>query len=157
MSLTERIDLPDVAATGRLAARLAGLARRGDIFALKGALGSGKTELARAFIRSLTHSAEEVPSPTFTLLQGYDSAAGPLFHFDLYRLAAPEQALELGIDDAFADGICLIEWPERLGSLLPRRHLSIELAAGAAMTERVARITGEEAWRERWRQLTAKA
>jgi tRNA threonylcarbamoyladenosine biosynthesis protein TsaE len=157
MSLGETILLPDLDATLRLAGRLAACARRGDIFALTGPLGSGKTELARAFIRRLTSAAEEVPSPTFTLLQRYDSAQGPIFHFDLYRLETPEQSFELGIDDAFADGICLIEWSERLGGLLPRRHLSIELAAGAALTERVARITGGEAWKERWQQTTVKS
>jgi tRNA threonylcarbamoyladenosine biosynthesis protein TsaE len=144
------LDLADEAATETLGIRLAELARQGDIFALSGPLGSGKSHLARAFVRALTTPEEEVPSPTFTLVQTYDSAKGPLFHFDLYRLEAPDQAVELGIDDAFADGISLVEWPDRLGRSLPRRALRIELAAGPTPSERTASISGEDAWNRRW-------
>jgi tRNA threonylcarbamoyladenosine biosynthesis protein TsaE len=150
MSLSVTLSLPDEHATETLAARLAALARPGDIFALAGPLGSGKTTLARAFIRALTGPEEEVPSPTFTLVQSYDSAKGPLFHFDLYRLESPDQAEELGIDDAFADGISLVEWPERLGRLLPARHLRVALAAGPEEGGRIASISGGEAWAQRW-------
>jgi tRNA threonylcarbamoyladenosine biosynthesis protein TsaE len=150
MSFERSLTLADEAATAALAVRLAGLARKRDVFAISGPLGSGKTSLARAFVRALTAADEEVPSPTFTLVQAYDSAKGPLFHFDLYRLEAPEQAVELGIDDAFADGICLIEWPERLGRLLPACALRIDLAAGADAEQRIARVSGEDAWARRW-------
>ena len=150
MTLEVTIDLPDPAATDALGAKLAGILRRGDVVALEGPLGSGKTALARAAVRTLTDPAEEVPSPTFTLVQVYQSEAGPLYHFDLYRLEAPDQAVELGIDDAFADGISLVEWPDRLGAYLPRRHLRIALAAGTEKDSRVARITGGEAWKGRW-------
>lgn len=150
MSLDLSLTLPDPAATDALGRRLAALLRPGDVVALEGPLGSGKTALARAAIRALTDPSEEVPSPTFTLVQIYESEAGPLYHFDLYRLEAPDQAVELGIDDAFADGISLVEWPDRLGAYLPRRHLRIVLAAGAAKDERIARINGGEAWNERW-------
>ena len=142
--------LEDQAATERFARKLAELARARDIFALRGPLGSGKTALARGFIRFLTETVIDVPSPTFTLLQSYDSAKGPLYHFDLYRLEAPDEAVELGIDDAFAEGISLVEWPERLGLLLPARALTIELTAGKGLEERVARITGGEEWNRRW-------
>jgi tRNA threonylcarbamoyladenosine biosynthesis protein TsaE len=129
-TVPEVVELADERATLALGARLAGEAARGDVFALKGALGAGKTTLARGFIRALTTPEEEVPSPTFTLVQGYDSRKGPLWHFDLYRLEDPEEAWELGIEDAFADGISLIEWPERLGPLLParRRDVTLEMA-----------------------------
>lgn len=150
MSLNLSLTLPDPSATDALGRRLAALLRPGDVVALEGPLGSGKTALARAAIRSLTDAAEEVPSPTFTLVQVYEAPAGPLYHFDLYRLEAPDQAVELGIDDAFADGISLVEWPDRLGGYLPKRHLRIVLAAGAAKDERIAKITGGEAWKERW-------
>src|SRR6266700_1981101 len=114
------IDLPDEAATAALAARIASLARPGDVIALKGELGAGKTSFARAFIRA-RNGREAVPSPTFTLVQTYELPGGAVWHFDLYRLHSPEEAWELGIEEAFHAGIALIEWPERLGSLLPGR------------------------------------
>jgi len=122
----------------------------GDVIALKGDLGAGKTVFARAFIRALCGPQTEVPSPTFTLVQSYDRpAAETLYHFDLYRLETPEEALELDIDDAFGDGISLIEWPERLGSLLPRGHLEVALRYGEAEQQRLCLITGAGAWVER--------
>lgn len=96
-----------------------------EIIALDGTLGMGKTVFVRAVIQALTHTKIEVPSPTFTLLQTYDTPKGTLYHFDFYRLKHPDEAFEIGIDDAFADGICFIEWPEKIGSLLPKnaRHI----------------------------------
>ena len=134
--------LPDEAATQALGAKLAELARPGDVVALSGDLGAGKTTLARAFVRRLAGADEEVPSPTFTLVQSYDTAAGTVWHFDLYRLEAPDEALELGLDDAFADGISLIEWPERLGGLLPAARLDVVLETDAAETARRATLRG---------------
>jgi tRNA threonylcarbamoyladenosine biosynthesis protein TsaE len=133
------IDLPDEAATAALAARLAAVARAGDVIALKGELGAGKTSLARAFIRALG-GIGEIPSPTFTLVQVYELKAATVWHFDGYRLRDPEEGWELGIEDAFADGISLIEWPERFGALIPARRLQIELWAGAAPSARRALI-----------------
>src|SRR5258708_24955199 len=95
--------LPDVAATAALAGRVAPLARRGDVVALSGALGSGKTTFARAFVAARAGRALEVPSPTFTLVQTYELPTGAIWHFDLYRLERPDDAIELGIDEAFAD------------------------------------------------------
>lgn len=150
MSLDLTLDLPDPAATDELGRKLAAILRPGDVVALEGPLGSGKTALARAAIRALTGPEEDVPSPTFTLVQSYESGLGPLYHFDLYRLEAPDQAVELGIDDAFADGISLVEWPDRLGGYLPQRHLKIGLSAGADKDSRVARISGGVQWKDRW-------
>ncbi|MBX6368903.1 MAG: tRNA (adenosine(37)-N6)-threonylcarbamoyltransferase complex ATPase subunit type 1 TsaE [Rhodospirillales bacterium] len=129
-TVPEVVDLADEEATLALGARLALDAAPGDVFALGGALGSGKTTLARGFIRALTRPDEEVPSPTFTLVQTYETPKGTIWHFDLYRLEDPEEAWELGIEEAFASGISLIEWPERLGSLLParRREILLEIA-----------------------------
>ncbi|HEY1259264.1 MAG TPA: tRNA (adenosine(37)-N6)-threonylcarbamoyltransferase complex ATPase subunit type 1 TsaE, partial [Stellaceae bacterium] len=104
------VDLPDEMATAALAERLAGIAAAGDVIALEGELGSGKTTLARAFIAA-RGAGEEVPSPTFTLVQTYQAETVSIWHFDLYRLQAPEEAWELGIEEALADGISLIEWP----------------------------------------------
>jgi len=141
------VDLPDEAATARLAARLARRARPGDVIGLQGDLGSGKTTFARAFIRALGDGSEEVPSPTFTLVEIYAVAGKPpVWHFDLYRLVAPEESYELGIEDALAEGISLIEWPERLGRLLPPEHLLLALAPGRAPDARTARLTGTAGW-----------
>jgi len=109
------------------AARLAQTVRPGDIIALYGTLGAGKTEFCRGFIRTLTSRKADVPSPTFTLLQIYDTPGFPVYHFDMYRLKSPEEAYEIGIEDAFAEGVSLIEWPEKIGKLLPQRHISVTL------------------------------
>ena len=101
-------ELADEAATRRLGQTLAALARPGDVIMLHGTLGMGKSTLARSFIQALTSADEDVPSPTFTLVQMYEGANGDIWHFDLYRLDKPEDAFELGIEDAFADGISLI-------------------------------------------------
>ena len=111
------------------------------MIALKGELGSGKTYFARAFI-----GEEEVPSPTFTLVQIYDRPQNRIWHFDLYRLEAPEQAIELGIEEAFASGISLIEWPERLGRLIPAERLEIALGFAAAPEARDVVIVGTGRW-----------
>ena len=142
------VDLPDEAATAALAARVAAFAEIGDVIALKGDLGSGKTSFARAFIRA-RGGDEEVPSPTFTLVQVYELARGAVWHFDLYRLRSAEEAWELGIEDAFSEGISLIEWPERLGPLLPQRHLEITFLFCDRPDARCAVIAAGEGWQER--------
>jgi tRNA threonylcarbamoyladenosine biosynthesis protein TsaE len=148
------IDLPDEKATAALASELAACARGGDVIGLSGPLGSGKTTFARFFIgakmRASSRASQEVPSPTFTLVETYQPETGPaIWHFDLYRIEKPEEAYELGIEDAFAEGIALIEWPERLGALLPREHLGIALAPGARVTSRVATVTPTSLWQDR--------
>ncbi len=141
------VELPDEAATAGLAARLAGRVRRGDVIGLSGPLGSGKTSFARAFIRAYGTGTEEVPSPTFTLVEIYPFPDRPsIWHFDLYRLTAPEEAWELGIEEAWSDGISLIEWPERLGALLPPEHLLLALAEGVDPSVRVARLAATAGW-----------
>ncbi len=136
-----RLDLPDQSATEALAARLAREARPPEIYALGGPLGAGKTTFARAFVRACGAPDMEVPSPTFTLVQTYDTPVGPLFHFDLFRIRTPEEAFELGIEDAFAEAISLIEWPERLGDLLPRDRLDVALDYVDRPHARLARLT----------------
>ncbi len=116
--------LADLAATEALAAALAGAARAGDVICLAGALGVGKTAFARAFLRA-RGVADEVPSPTFNLMLHYDTAAGAVWHVDLYRLSAPEELAELGLEDAFATAVCLVEWPDRLGELAPPDRLDL--------------------------------
>lgn len=107
---------------------LAPLLQAGDIIALNGELGAGKTTLARAILQGLG-ADEDVPSPSFTLVQCYDSPPLrlPAWHVDLYRLSGPDEALELGLEDAYEQTVCLIEWPDRLGRLLPASALRVRL------------------------------
>lgn len=122
--------LPDLAATEALASQLASVARPGDCILLHGPLGAGKTALARAFLRTAAgNPTMEVPSPSFTLVQIYDTRIGPVFHYDLWRLDGPGSMSELGWDDA-QDGITLVEWPDRLGPLRPSAPLTITLRLG---------------------------
>ncbi len=108
--------------TQKIAATLAPLLQPGDIVALWGTLGVGKTAFSRYLIRHMTQTAQDVPSPTFTLLQVYDTDAFPIYHFDLYRLDKPTDVYELGIEDAFIDAVSLIEWPDKMGRLLPKAN-----------------------------------
>ncbi|MDY0882361.1 tRNA (adenosine(37)-N6)-threonylcarbamoyltransferase complex ATPase subunit type 1 TsaE [Dongia soli] len=147
--------LPDEAATAALAQDLASFLRPGDVLALWGDLGAGKTSFARALITRLSAEAEDVPSPTFTLVQTYPGQVGEtnepveLWHFDLYRLTAPEQAYDLAIEEAFQDGISLIEWPVRLGYLLPAKRLDLNLTLTEKAGQRRAEIAGNEVWHRR--------
>jgi tRNA threonylcarbamoyladenosine biosynthesis protein TsaE len=102
----------------------------GDVVLLAGEVGAGKTHFARALIKSLLRTSEDVPSPTFTLVQTYDSRLGDIWHADLYRLSDIQEIEELGLIDAFETAICLIEWPDRLGALAPQHALSLTLADG---------------------------
>jgi len=150
------VELPDEAATAAFAARVSALAATRDIIALKGDLGAGKTTFARGFIRA-RGCTEEVPSPTFTLVQVYELGAAAIWHFDLYRIKSPEEAWELGIEDAFSEGISLIEWPERLGPLLPPRRLEIELLFGGRPEARRAVLDPGEGWQARLQKTLADA
>lgn len=138
------IPLPDAAATRALGARLGRRLREGDVVCLKGGLGAGKTTLARGVIEAWTGAEQEAPSPTFTLVQVYDGPNGVLWHVDLYRLKHAEEAFELGLEEAFASAACLIEWPERLGGMLPRDRLEVALSMDGEA--RRAELTGFGAW-----------
>ena len=150
------LDLPDETATVALAVRIAGLAVSGEIIALKGDLGTGKTVFARAFIRACGNQ-DDVPSPTFTLVQVYDAGPTMIWHFDLYRIRAPEEAWELGIEDAFVAGISLIEWPERLGPLLPGRRLELGFAFGDGPGARRIAMDPGNGWQTRLAMIAADA
>ena len=109
----------------------------GDVVLLSGPVGAGKTHFARALIGSLLTSREDVPSPTFTLVQTYETPKGEIWHADLYRLSDPSEIEELGLTDAFETAICLIEWPDRLSDLRPPDALDIELAPADADDARI--------------------
>lgn len=119
----------------QLARKLAAIALPGDVFLLDGDLGAGKTTFARFFIQALTGEVD-VPSPTFTLVQAYETPKGEVWHCDLYRLKTPEEVEELGLEDAFHQAICLVEWPDRLGYLTPKSYVTLHLKiAGEGMRE----------------------
>jgi tRNA threonylcarbamoyl adenosine modification protein YjeE len=110
------------------AAELAGLCETGDCILLYGEVGAGKTTFARGFIRSIAEVAEEIVSPTFTLVQTYPvNGGGAVWHLDLYRLKHQGELLELGLEEALNDGIIIVEWPELAISHLPENSLSIRL------------------------------
>ena len=140
-----------LAGTAALAGTIADLLRPGDIIGLGGTLGAGKTAFARALVRHLARQEIDVPSPTYNLLLTYDFDDFCLYHYDLYRLESPEEARELDIDEAFDNGVSLIEWPDRLGGYLPEDHLLIEIIAEEeeAGEARIFRFSGEDSWRRR--------
>ncbi|HPU15728.1 MAG TPA: tRNA (adenosine(37)-N6)-threonylcarbamoyltransferase complex ATPase subunit type 1 TsaE [Polymorphobacter sp.] len=138
-------DSPEALAA--FAARVAGQARTGDIIALSGELGAGKSCFARGFLRGLGYQGD-VPSPTFTLVQPYDTVP-PVWHVDLYRLDSPDEAAALGLDEAYDDQVTLIEWPERLGPLLPADALKIRIDGSGEATRRLT-VSVPASWEGRW-------
>ncbi|TYO84805.1 tRNA (adenosine(37)-N6)-threonylcarbamoyltransferase complex ATPase subunit type 1 TsaE [Oceanicella actignis] len=132
--MTIEVLLPDEAATDRAGAALAGALGAGDAVLLFGDLGAGKSALARAAIRALLaedgREDEDIPSPSFALVQVYDAPRAEIWHADLHRLSGPEGCVELGLEDAFEGALCFVEWPERLGPLTPARRLELRLDFG---------------------------
>lgn len=128
----------NIGETEDLAVRLARIAKKGDAFLLFGTLGVGKSVFARAFIKSLCE-VKEVPSPTFTLVQTYDSADFDIYHFDLYRLKDPEEIWELNMEEALFGAVSLIEWPEKMGAYMPRNAIKI-LISSISENERLIEI-----------------
>ena len=153
LSQPQTLPLPDEAATTALGAAIAPQLRRGDVVYLTGTLGMGKSTLARGLVRALTTPRQEVPSPTFTLVQSYDTPGFELLHLDLYRIEDPEETRELGLDDALNDGVLLIEWPDRLGHLGFDARLDIVLEEAdntnsSGATGRIARLTPQGHFRD---------
>ena len=149
------VTLSDDAATARLGARLAAFLKAGDFIALRGDLGAGKTALARAIIQTRARAqglSEEVPSPTFTLVQIYDRADLTLVHVDLYRISDPHELEELGLEEVRDDSALLVEWPERLGGELPTERLDITLELVPEGGRR-ARLAAGPSWQARWPDL----
>lgn len=117
--------------TSRAAAALADRLEVGDTILLSGSVGAGKTHFARHLINEILIVPEDIPSPTFALVQTYETRRGALWHADLYRISSSQEIEELGLLDTFDSAICLIEWPDRLGEMCPRKALNINLKDGA--------------------------
>lgn len=144
---TLSLPLPDAAATDRLGRWLAGRLGAGDVVLLSGPIGAGKTHLARALIQTRLAAAglfEDVPSPTFTLVQSYEAGGLTVWHADLYRLSHPDELAELGLEEAFGAALCLIEWPDRMGAMAPADALHVKLSADGE--GRLAAFTGGPKW-----------
>jgi len=168
-SASAEIWLLDEAATLALARSLTGLLQAGDVVFLIGDLGTGKTTFARGLINALppvgatgvgdtgpdgvgsgaAAGDEEVPSPTFTLVQIYERRPAPVWHVDLYRLERPEEVEELGLEEAAGEAITLIEWPERLGQRIPADRLEVQLSYGEDANARSVLLVGYGRWRKR--------
>ncbi|MEM6477641.1 MAG: tRNA (adenosine(37)-N6)-threonylcarbamoyltransferase complex ATPase subunit type 1 TsaE [Pseudomonadota bacterium] len=140
------LTLEDLSETERFAVFLGAHLRAGDCLLLEGPVGAGKTSFARALIQSLLPHHEDVPSPTFTLVQTYETPNFEIWHCDLYRLTTSEELIELGLEEALSDAVCLIEWPERLGALTPAsaQTLAFEPIKGGAA--RRVTLRGDARW-----------
>lgn len=150
------LTLADQDQTEALARQMAPLLRAGDVLLLSGSIGAGKSTFARAVIRAATgNPAEDVPSPTFTLVQSYETPQGEIWHSDLYRLGHPDEVFELGLYEAFETAICLVEWPDRLGDLAPETALALEFTAGYPAHQLT--ISGDAIWAERLSSLALAA
>ena len=152
MSKPDEVDLEGL---HRLAEQFAVMVRPGDCLALSGELGAGKTTFARAFIASLLGEEGEIPSPSFSLVQRYETPRMPVSHFDFYRLGGSEEVEELGLEEALEDGIALVEWPEKAGPFLPPSHLRIRLMDGQTPQTRRLEIEGHGQWVPRLKRLMA--
>ena len=135
--------------TKDLAIRLKENLRNGDVILLKGEIGAGKSHFARSLIQAAMDKIEDVPSPTFTLVQTYYTTVGPIWHADLYRLNDHNDVFELGLIDAFGHEIVLIEWPERLGYLEPSDALKVEIIILENDKREVIFSTTSDMWKER--------
>ena len=154
----------DEEALSNLGRKLSTYVKEGVVFSLSGKLGSGKTTLARAIIRNACNNVGDIPSPTFNLVQSYEVVAGfEIWHLDLYRIESPEDAMQLGLDDAFVDAVCLIEWPDRLEKFLPKSALSVHLCQADgddlddAVGIRFAKITAPPRWADRLKAIIVKS
>lgn len=150
---TRSLCFSDADETSDHAARLAQQLGPGDVILLSGDVGAGKTHFARSLIQALLTEHEDVPSPTFTLVQTYETVGADIWHADLYRLTSLQEVEELGLIDAFETAICLVEWPDRLGALAPPSALSLDFKAGPAADARLILATWQDT---RWTDPVTK-
>ena len=147
-SFARNIYLADNKATSELGKDIGRRLSLGDVILLNGSVGAGKTHLARSLIQSILTQPEDIPSPTFTLVQTYETQHGELWHVDLYRITSDLEINELGLLEAFETAICIVEWPNRLGAKIPKKALTIDLTTKG--DARNARLTWTESY---WRPI----
>lgn len=141
--------------TQALAIQMSTALSHGDVLLLEGPIGAGKTHFARSLIQSLLPVLEDVPSPTFTLVQVYDGLSSEIWHADLYRLSAPDEVVELGLTDAFEDAICLVEWPDRLADLAPENALTLRFEISPQEERRVLTLSSASVhWADKLAAIT---
>lgn len=145
-----QITLHNESYTAKLAQILAPQLKIGDTLLLKGDLGAGKTCFARALIQSLTNQRTTVSSPTFNILQTYDTSQGTIYHFDFYRLESPEELVETGIDEALQLGICVIEWPQIMENEFPENWLLLSFTKPQSSRSADSRVVTLTAKGSRW-------
>lgn len=136
MAWSSRFHFASPEETTAFAQRFAHHVQAGFVVLLEGDIGSGKTHFARSLIQSLLEQPEDVPSPTFTLVQTYDAPEFEIWHADLYRLSHPDEVFELGLIDAFDSAACLVEWPDRLADLAPNSALTLSFSVGENQGDR---------------------
>ncbi|MEC8041415.1 MAG: tRNA (adenosine(37)-N6)-threonylcarbamoyltransferase complex ATPase subunit type 1 TsaE [Pseudomonadota bacterium] len=132
---------------------MAPLLQPGDVLLLEGGIGAGKTHFARSLIQSLLLEPEDVPSPTFTLVQVYDGESCEIWHSDLYRLSDPDEAVELGLEEAFETAICLVEWPDRLADLTPQSALTLVFAVAEEGSRDLTLSWQDARWADRLKDV----
>ena len=142
--------------TKKLATEIKEYLQNGDVILLKGEIGAGKSHFARSLIQAAMDKVEEVPSPTFTLVQTYDTKIGSIWHADLYRLSDQSEIFELGLIDAFGKEIVLVEWPDRLGHLEPQDALKIEMVILENDKREVIFSTSSRMWEDRLEKTLQK-
>ncbi|SHJ86885.1 tRNA threonylcarbamoyladenosine biosynthesis protein TsaE [Shimia gijangensis] len=145
--LQSKISLASPEDTRAIAQRLGGYLHAGDVLLFEGDIGAGKTHFARCLIQSLLPEPEDVPSPTFTLVQTYETPDFEIWHADLYRLSSPDEVVELGLTEAFEDAVCLVEWPDRLAELKPEKALTLSLQMTDTRGERELTLRAKDS---RW-------
>lgn len=145
-SILHQIEINSPDQTANLAISLGQILKAGDCLLLVGSVGAGKSLFARALIQSLQDTPEDVPSPTFTIIQTYETKLGDLWHCDLYRISSPHEVIELGLDDAMATAVTLIEWPENLADLTPPDALTIRINDLGGDVRRLSFESTDSAW-----------
>jgi tRNA threonylcarbamoyladenosine biosynthesis protein TsaE len=145
-SILHQIEINSPDQTANLAISLGQILKAGDCLLLVGSVGAGKSLFARALIQSLQDTPEDVPSPTFTIIQTYETKLGDLWHCDLYRISSPHEVIELGLDDAMATAVTLIEWPENLADLTPPDALTIRINDLGGDVRKLSFESTDSAW-----------